>query len=716
MAKNVVIVESPAKARTLGKFLGKNYTLKASLGHVRDLPRSRIGVDINNAFEPRYVVSRDKSRIVKELKSAVEGAKDIYLATDPDREGEAISWHIFEVTKDKEDRKRYHRVVFHEITEEAIKEAFKHPGTLNMHLVDAQQARRVLDRLVGYKLSPLLWRKVRKGLSAGRVQSVAVRIIVEREREIQKFVPEEYWVIEAELTKKAKDTAFRAVLVGHFGGKKLEIHNGEEADRVQKQLKSAEYSVAKVAVKKVTRQPAPPFTTSTMQQEAWRKLRFSAKQTMAVAQQLYEGLPVGAEGEVGLITYMRTDSVYVAASAVAVTREFIRRKYDPEYVPANARAFRQTSRMAQEAHEAVRPTSVLREPSKIKKYLNTSQYKLYDLIWKRMVASQMAAAILDNTTIDVKAGCGDKTDYLLRTSTFVMKFPGFTTLYTESKDEEEEAEKGKLPELSKGDNLKLLGLFPDQRFTQPPPRFTEATLIKFLEQNGIGRPSTYAPILSTIQGREYVTKTKGVFEPTELGFLVNDLLVEHFPNVVDVDFTARLEGQLDEVAGDQRQWVDVVRDFYTPFEKTLEEAHEVAQKVRPADKEIGEECPECGKPIVVKLGRFGKFLACSGYPECKYTRPYVIKTGAICPECGGELVERISKKKRTFWGCSKYPKCRYVSFYRPLPRPCPQCSGLLTARGNQAKCTNCSYKANLEDAEGAEEVISGEKLSAVKKK
>ncbi|MDP2931060.1 MAG: type I DNA topoisomerase, partial [Chloroflexota bacterium] len=596
----------------------------------------------------------------------------------------------------------YRRVVFHEITEEAIMQAFKHPRAIDMQLVDAQQARRILDRLVGYKISPLLWRKVRPGLSAGRVQSVAVRIIVDREREIEKFVPVEYWTIEAELSKTAKAAAaFRATLVGLIEGGKLDIHNETQANDLASDLKDADYSVVKVGTKKLTRQPAPPFITSTLQQEAWRKLHFSASQTMAIAQQLYEGLPVGDEGNVGLITYMRTDSTQVARSAIAETREFIGEKYGAEYLPPHARSFTRTVKGAQEAHEAIRPTRIHREPQSIKSYLNTAQFKLYDLIWKRMVASQMSPALFDNTTVDIKAK-HRKTDYLFRTSTSVISFPGFIILYSEGKDEAENdnGKSPKLPKLEKDDALKLLGLFPEQHFTQPPPRFNEATLIKMLEQNGIGRPSTYAPIISTIQQREYVTRTGGVFKPTELGIVVNDLLCQHFPEIVDIDFTARMEEELDEIAHDHRDWVGVVKDFYIPFDQTLQKASQVIEKVKLADEATDETCPKCGKPMVVKTGRFGRFLACSGYPECKSTKSFQIKTGAKCPECGNELVQKVNKKRRTFYGCSNYPKCEFATNFKPLPQPCPKCGSLVTLyKGEYAKCTKCSYRGKLAEAE-----------------
>jgi DNA topoisomerase-1 len=701
MSRKLVIVESPAKSRTLGKILGKGYSIRASLGHVRDLPRGQMGVDVKNGFAPRYVVPRDKTRLVNELKQAAHGAAAVYLATDPDREGEAIAWHLAEVAKT--DRKPFYRVVFREITEEAVKEAFRKPRGIDMQLVDAQQARRILDRLVGYNISPLLWKKVRKRLSAGRVQSVAVRIIVDREREIQAFKPEEYWVVEVELSKKKQKASFRAALVGLVNGKKLDIHTEEESTKIVGALGKAAYDVLKISTKKVARQPAPPFTTSTLQQEAWRKLRFSAKQTMALAQQLYEGLPIGNEGNVGLITYMRTDSTRVAQSAVAETVAFIREKYGPKFLPPRPRAYTTRSRGAQEAHEAIRPTRTRREPALINKYLNNNQYRLYDLIWKRMVASQMAAALFENTTVDVEAK--DHDDYLLRTAASVNTFPGFITLYSEGRDDAEEEGGSRLPELVKGEELDFVDIFPQQRFTQPPPRYTEATLVKTLEQFGIGRPSTYAPTIATVQERDYVTKVKGIFQPTELGIVTNDLLVKHFPDIINIKFTADMENELDDIASNERKWPDVIQDFYAPFEKDLQKAVQTAEKVKLADEPTGETCPRCGKPLVVKTGRFGKFIACSGYPDCKYTQSFQVKTGAKCPECGKDLIQRVSKKKRTFYGCTGYPDCKFITNFRPLTQPCPQCGGLLTEHGKQAWCVKCGYKGKVE--EGKEEVVKG---------
>jgi len=698
--KNLVIVESPAKARTLGRILGSKYNLKASMGHIRDLPKSRLGVDIEHDFEPKYVVPRTKAKTVKELKDAGKKVGTIYLATDPDREGEAIAWHL--ATQIQQEGVPFKRVVFHEITEEAVLEAFKHPRSVDMHLVDAQQARRVLDRLVGYKLSPLLWQKVRRGLSAGRVQSVALRIIVDREREIEKFTAEEYWVIEAELAKAdaTKAVNFRAQLVSFTDGTKLDINNQQKSDTLKSKLEIAKYSVDKIKVKKVVRQPAPPFITSTLQQEAWYKLRYSAEQTMMLAQQLYEGLPIGKEESVGLITYMRTDSTNVAHSAITETREFITEKYGAEYLPPHARVFTKAVKGAQEAHEAIRPTKIHRTPEAVKPYMAANQYKLYQLIWNRMVASQMSAALYDNTTVDIEAKCGTSKDaYLFRTSSSVNKFLGFTVLYNreEGKTEEETSRKP-LPPLDKGDLLKLIELFSEQRFTQPPSRFTEASLIRTLEERGIGRPSTYASIMLAIKGREYVTKTSGIFKPTELGMLVTDLLIKNFSDIVDIDFTAHMEDDLDEIAQHKKKWVDVVKEFYTPFDADLKKATVDIVKVETPVELTDEKCDKCGKPMAIKIGRFGKFLACTGYPECKTTHSYQVKTGVKCPECGSELIQRFNKKRQIFYGCSSYPKCTFAANAKPLPQPCPTCGGLLVEyKEGKAKCTKCSYRGKPED-------------------
>jgi len=700
----LVVVESPAKSRTISRILGAGYAIKATLGHLRDLPKSELGIDVTNDFAPRYVMIKQRRTVINELKKSAGGASAIYLATDPDREGEAISWHLLEAIKLNKNKVPVHRVVFHEITKEAVEKAFCHPRSIDMNLVDAQQARRLLDRLVGYKLSPLLWRKVQRGLSAGRVQSAALRIIVDREREIQKFVITEYWTIEAELAKglpATPKTSFRALLISLSDGTKIEMPNQKESQIIEEELRKANYVVKKVIVKEMARQPAPPFITSTMQQEAWRKLRFTAQRTMLIAQQLYEGISLGKEGSVGLITYMRTDSTHVAASAIAEARDFINTRYGARFVPLHPRSYGKKGKWAQEAHEAIRPTRIHREPEQLRSNLKPEQFKLYELIWKRMVASQMAAASMDNTTVEIGAKCIESPKgYLLRANSSVVMFPGFITLYSEGKDEDVEEEKAiRLPELKTGDKLALLNLFPEQRFTQPPLRYNEATLIKALEQRGIGRPSTYAPIISTIQERGYVCKEGGRLCPDEIGFIVSDLLVRHFPGVVDLDFTAQLEEELDEIARGERGWVSVLKDFYTPFEETLHQASDKIEKMRIV-KPTEETCPECGRPMVIKTGRFGKFMACSGYPDCKKTMPFVVKTGVLCPQCGKDLLERKTKKNRVFYGCSGFPECKFTINRKPIPQPCPQCGKMLVIyRDGWVKCTACKYKGKVEGVE-----------------
>jgi len=701
MSGKLVIVESPAKARTLNRILGRGYTVKASLGHVRDLPPKSLGVDVNKDFAPEYVILKKKRKVISEIKQAASNASSIYLATDPDREGESISWHLVEAAKFSKDKLPVHRVVFHEITTEAVQKAFKNPHTINMNLVNAQQARRIIDRLVGYKLSPLLWRKVQRGLSAGRVQSVAVRIVVDREQEIQNFNPQEYWTIEVELAlPKERTSNFRARLIASADGPRLDISNKEVADRITGDLEKADYAVKSIQTKQITRQPAPPFITSTLQQEAWRKLHFSAKRTMAVAQKLYEGLPLGDEGSVGLITYMRTDSTHVASSAIAEVRGFIGEQYGRDFLPAKPRRFSRKTKWAQEAHEAIRPTSIFRQPHRIKPFLNPDQIRLYELIWKRMVTSQMSPALYDTTNAEILASLEAQDAYLLKASSSVVKFPGFMTIYSESKDEDEPGEKfAALPILAVGNRLSHTGTFPEQHFTQPPPRYTEATLIKALEQKGIGRPSTYAPILSIIQERDYVYKSDGKFHPNELGVIVNGILREHFAGIVDFDFTARMEEQLDEIARGKQEWVSTLRDFYPSFEDMLRKATVNVAKVD-MTKLTDETCPGCGKPMVIKVGRFGKFLACTGYPECKTTMPYQVKTGVRCPQCGGELVQKINKKKQVFYGCSNYPDCHFTTSYKPLPQLCPECGKLLVLdKKGWAKCTACRYKVSLSELE-----------------
>ena len=745
-AKSLVVVESPAKARTISRILGSKYDVKASIGHVRDLPKRDLGIQVDEGFLPKYVVPKEKARTVKEIRDAAQKAGDVYLATDPDREGEAIAWHLLEAAD--LGALPLHRVVFHEITPEAVQDAFNHPRDIDMKLVDAQQARRVLDRLVGYRLSPFLWSKVRRGLSAGRVQSVAVRLVVEREREIERFTRQEFWTIDTELEKPGAQPSFRARLQGLTGKRqKLEIPNETESERLVAILRSAAYRVLAVQTKTQTRRPAAPFITSTLQQEASRKLGFSTKRTMQIAQQLYEGLSLGSEGEVGLITYMRTDSTSVAASAQQEARAYIAERYGPEFLPASARQYTKKVKGAQEAHEAIRPTHVRREPETVRRFLNNDQYRVYNLIWQRMVASQMADALFDVTTADIEATPSDgRNSLLLRATNTQLQFAGFRQVYEEGRDDEAEEDLGSnpLPALSEADVLRALSFFPEQHFTEPPPRYTEATLIKALEEKGIGRPSTYAPTMSTVQDRGYVEKEGRFLKPSDLGSVVNDLLVEHFPDFVDVGFTAGMEDELDDIASGERPWQPVVQEFYTPLERALTTAKEAAPKqvqttdvqcpecgkpmlirwgrrgrflacsgfpeckgTRPlegeeqeAPQESDEKCPECESPMLIKTGRFGRFLACSRYPECKGRKPLAVTTGVRCPKDGGEMLERRSRRGRTFYGCSNYPKCDFTTWTRPLAQPCPSCGGLITAeRDGKAKCTACNWRGEVPDAE-----------------
>lgn len=694
MAKNLVIVESPTKARTIERFLGRNYAVRACLGHIRDLPKSKLGLDLEHDFAPQYVVPKEKRELLKNLKAQARDASAVYLATDPDREGEAIAWHLAEAM-DLGGR-QVRRVEFHEVTSSAVLAAVKNPREIDLQRVDAQQARRVLDRLVGYQLSPLLWKKVRRGLSAGRVQSVAVRLVVEREREIQAFVPVEYWTIEADLAKQdgkaAKREHFLAALVARRG-QKIELHTQAEADAVLAALDGAAYRVANIREREQTRNPAAPFTTSTLQQEASRKLGYSAKRTMVVAQQLYEGLDIGGES-VGLITYMRTDSTQVAESAQAEARQFIRERYGEDRVPPQPRTYRTRSRLAQEAHEAIRPTSVFREPAALKSRLTSEQFRLYELIWKRFVASQMASALFDVTTVEVEATPPAADDrFLFRATGSRLKFPGFLSIYTEGKDDAaiDDEDRKPLPALAQGEPLDLLELLPEQHFTEPPPRYSEATLVKAMEERGIGRPSTYAPTLATIQERGYVERIEKRLHPTELGMLVNDLLVAHFGGVVDVDFTANMEEELDDVAQGRRPWAPVVREFYEPFHRQLEAAEHNVGRVKPPDEPTDELCEKCGRNMVIKLGRFGRFLACPGFPECRNAKSIQVKVGVACPQCAGDLVEKRTKSKRTFYGCANYPTCGWTSWNKPVPEPCPKCGGLQVEQGRERlRCLTCA--------------------------
>jgi DNA topoisomerase-1 len=712
----LVIVESPAKARTVGRFLGKGYRVKASIGHVRDLLRSQLSVDVENDFEPRYRIPNEKRKVVKELKDEVKDAAEVYLATDPDREGEAIAWHLMAAADI--DQARTRRVVFHEITQGAISEAFAHARDINMDLVNAQQARRILDRLVGYKISPLLWERVRSRLSAGRVQSVAVRLIVEREREIQAFIPVEYWSIDALLAKqeergKKHPQTFLAHL-HRIRGKEVDLKNEKDTQAIVADLQNTVYTVTRVKKDERRRNPSPPFTTSTLQQEASRRLGFTAKQTMANAQALYEGVPLEKGENVGLITYMRTDSTNVAEVAQKETRDFVTATYGQEFLPARPPIYKTRSKSAQEAHEAIRPTSVFRTPDSVQPYLNRAQLRLYTLIWQRFVASQMAPAILDTISVDIEAGEKEngRFPYLFRAAGSSVKFKGFLSVYEERADEDAvpDEEEGKmLPPLTEGEVLDLIKLLSEQHFTQPPPRYTEATLVRTLEEYGIGRPSTYAPIISTIQARGYVERIDRRLVPTEIAFTINDLLVKYFPDILDVGFTAQMEEKLDLIANGDQEWVRVLRDFYGPFEQEFRQAEATMTKLNLGDQPTGENCELCGHPLIVKFGRYGKFVACSNYPACRNTKPFLVKMGIACPECGGDLVKRRARRGRIFYGCANYPACQFTSWNQPLPQPCPVCGGLLVMdKKDRAKCLKCEERVPLEQLERAEDTKEAE--------
>ena len=695
----LVVVESPAKARTVGRYLGKGYTVRASVGHVRDLLKSQLSVDVENNFAPKYRVPNEKKDVVKELKKLAQKAEEVYLATDPDREGEAISWHLMEAAQI--DPERTKRVVFHEITESAVKEAFSHPRQINMDLVDAQQARRVLDRLVGYSISPILWEKVRGRLSAGRVQSVALRLIVEREREIESFVPVEYWSIHAEFQPEGIKSTFTAKLA-KIDDKEPELSNEEVVKPILVDMETAAYVVTKVKRGERRRKPSAPFTTSTLQQEASRKLGFTAKRTMALAQGLYEGQDVGNGGTTGLITYMRTDSTNVSAQAQNEARQYIKNKYGADFMPAEAPQYKTRSANAQEAHEAIRPTSVMRDPEQIKEYLEPAMYKLYRLIWQRFVASQMEAAVYDTLQVEV-TGKTKEHEYLLRASGSTVKFAGFLVVYEEAKNEdvksEEDDENVRIPAgVVEGQKQELIRLIPEQHFTQPPPRYSEASLVQALEEDGIGRPSTYAPTLSTIQQRGYVVREEKRLMPTDIGIQVNDLMTQYFPDIVDYKFTARMEEDLDMIASGQAEWVEVMHEFYHPFAEDIKKAQAEMPIMKSEPEPIGRKCPEDGGELVIRYGRFGKFISCSNFPTCRYTEPWLEKIGVLCPKDGGELVERKTRKGRTFFGCENYPNCDFTSWKRPLKQPCPKCGGLLViANKREAQCTNCQETFLLED-------------------
>ncbi len=746
MSKSLVVVESPTKVKTISKFLGKDYTVKASMGHVRDLSEKELSVDIENNFKPKYSVIKDKKKIITQIKEAAEKVDNVLLATDPDREGEAICWHLAHELKSS--KKPMSRITFNEITKTAIQNAIQHQVEIDQDLVDAQQARRILDRLVGYQISPILGRTIKWGLSAGRVQSVSVKLICEREDEIQAFVAEEYWTIDASL-KGEKTKPFEAKL-SHIGKDKAQIGNEEQTKAILKALDGKEFVVEKIERKERKKNPVPPFITSKIQQEASRKLRFPVRKTMRVAQDLYEGMEIGDEGAVGLITYMRTDSTRVAKEAIDSVREYISNNYGKVYLPSKAVEYK-SKKGAQDAHEAIRPTSLDRPPESVKEYLTKDQYGLYNLIWKRFIASQMKPAIFDVTAVDIKAG-----DYNFRANGSIIKFAGFMSVYMEGIDDESDEDKEAiLPELTEGQILECLNLIPDQHFTQPPPRYSEATLVKVLEEKGIGRPSTYAAIISTIQDREYVTRDQGRFVPTEMGRLVNNALLKSFPEIMDVEFTAKMETELDDIEDGKIGWVKVLTDFYGPFSKSLEKAPDAIRSAKKDMEETTDEvCELCGKPMVIKWGRYGRFFACTGYPECKNTKqlnhkettpvepemtdekcdecgsPMVIKVsrygskflscsqypkckatkpislGIDCPkpDCDGFVVERRSKKGKAFYGCSKYPDCDYVSWDKPVAKECPKCGAKYLveksskAKGNYIKCVNkdCDYTESLE--------------------
>jgi len=739
--KNLVIVESPTKAKTIKRFLGRDYQVLSSYGHIRDLPKNKIGVDVAKNFELEYTVPENSKKQVTALKKAAKDAEVIYFATDEDREGEAIAWHLETLLKPKKDQAK--RIVFHEITKPAILKAIETPRDIDLQLVDAQQARRALDRLVGYELSPLLWKKIRYGLSAGRVQSVAVRMIVDREEEIRKFKPQEYWTIEAELDKggDTKTEPFRAKLLKEEGKQigKMGIKNKTSANKITKSLEKADFVVIEVKKKEKKKNPFPPFKTSTLQQSAANQLGFSAKQTMRLAQQLYEGIELGEKKATGLITYMRTDSLNLSSQALASTHSFIKKEYGEKYAPDKPRVFRTKSKGAQEAHEAIRPTDVTLTPAQVKQYLDKRQFRLYNLIWQRMVASQMAPAIFDATTVNIEA---DK--YLLRANGSVIKFDGFMKVYPTGAKENE------LPELAEDDKLNLIKLDPQQHFTEPPARYNEASLVKALEAEGIGRPSTYAPTISTIQDRGYVEKNDDRrLQPTETGELVNKVMVEHFPRIVDLKFTAEMESELDDVAQGKRKWQPVLKDFYKPFKDNLKKKDKELDKKKLTEEKTKETCEKCGKPMVIKMGRFGKFMACSGYPDCKNTKPLPEeakkqaemqkqyanekcpecgapmqvkrgrygeflgctkypdckgikkiekKTDAKCPQCKkGDIVEKRSKKGRTFYACNRFPDCEFALWQKPTGEKCPDCDSLLVfAAKGKVRCSNKECKFEKE--------------------
>ncbi|MDO4563835.1 MAG: type I DNA topoisomerase [Clostridia bacterium] len=694
MANNLVIVESPSKAKSIGKYLGKNYTVVASMGHIRDLPKSKIGVDIEHDFKPEYITIRGKGDIVSALKKAAKKAKKVFLATDPDREGEAISWHLAYLLNIDENAKC--RISFNEVTKSAVVASIKEARAIDKSLVDAQQARRVLDRIVGYKISPLLWSNVRSGLSAGRVQSVATRLVVDREAEIEAFVPEEYWIITAHLTDQNGKNPFEARFYG-MDGKKQDIRGSEAAKEVLKRIEGAQYTVQRVTYGERVKNPAPPFTTSTLQQEASRKMGFTAKRTMSTAQSLYEGVSVPGKGVTGLITYMRTDSLRVAAEAQQAAVELIGARYGKEYLPRNPRVYK-TSKAAQDAHEAIRPTEVEILPEDIRSSVSTDEYRLYKLIWERFVSSQMASAVYDTLSADINAN-----GVTFRATESAVRFAGYRAVYIEGSDENERKDVKKLVKLEEKMPLKLVKLTDEQKFTEAPPRYTEASLIKAMEENGIGRPSTYAPTISTILGRDYVSREKKMLYPTELGKVVTDLMKAHFPDIVDINFTANMEQQLDDIENGSEDYLELMRTFYAPFKATLDIAEKEIGKVEIKDEESDEICEKCGKRMVVKMGRYGKFLACPGYPECSNAKPLFVDTGVPCPKCGARIVAKKSKRGKKYFGCEKAPACDFVLWDEPNKEPCEKCGAVTVTKygkyGRKVICTNEECEANKKQPE-----------------
>ncbi len=696
MANNLVIVESPAKANTIGKFLGKDYKIVASVGHVRDLPKSQIGVDVENNFEPKYITIRGKGEVLSKLRKEAKSAGKIFLATDPDREGEAISWHLANVLKI--DNKDKCRVTFNEITKNAVKNAIKTPRKIDMNLVDAQQARRIMDRIVGYKISPLLWRKIRKGLSAGRVQSVTARLICDREEEIDEFVQEEYWTIIASLLKKKSGPSFDAKFYGKVG-EKLELRNKAQVDEILSQLEGKDFVVGNVKNGEKKKSSPPPFTTSTLQQEASRKLGFPTRKTMIIAQQLYEGIAVKGHGTIGLVSYIRTDSVRISTEAREEAKKYISEKYGEKYLPKEARAHKNKS-SSQDAHEAIRPTYADMEPDGIKASLSNDQYKLYKLIWSRFISSQMSSAIYDTVAAEIMAG-----DLLFKANGSKLRFKGYLAIYKEGRDEGMEDGDISVPELTQDEKLTLKKLEDKQHFTQPPLRYTEATLVKMLEEKGVGRPSTYAPIITTILARGYIEKEKKFLKPTELGVIVNDLMKNNFADIVDAKFTAQMEKKLDEVEEGTKKWADLMKDFYEPFAVALKEAEEKIGTIEIRDEETDIECDKCGRNMVIKMGRYGKFLACPGFPECRNTKPILEEAGVNCPECGNKVLVKKTRKGRKYLGCEKNPECGFMTWDMPAGENCPECGSFLVKKYSGKKV---SMKCSSEKCDFIKEAVKEE--------